>query len=133
MTGPGGLVVGVGAGRGVPAEEILTLIADTLRAAGLDPGQLVALATVEAKAAEPGVRAAADRLGIPLITYSAQNLSTIPVPHPSGRVEAAAGTPAVAEAAALAGAEGGQLLVSKRKSAPSGRAAKATVAVARRG
>jgi cobalt-precorrin 5A hydrolase/precorrin-3B C17-methyltransferase len=48
----------------------------------------------------------------------------VPVPHPSAVVQAAVGTPSVAEAAALAG--GGELAVPKTKSA------RATVAVARR-
>lgn len=133
MTGrPPGLVIGVGAGRGVPAGEILTLIAETLADAGLPPDAVVELATARAKAAEPGIVTAAAGLGVPLTTYCARHLATIPVPRPSETVRAATGTASVAEAAALAASRGGRLLVPKRKSAPGGRVSKATVAVARR-
>ncbi|WP_327298342.1 cobalamin biosynthesis protein [Streptomyces sp. NBC_01197] len=129
--GPGpDLVVGVGASRGVRAGEVAGLIAAALRDAGLSPLDVAELATVETRAAEPGLVAAAVRLGVPLRPYSAAALARIVVPHPSDRSRAAVGTPSVAEAAALAA--GGQLLVPKRKSAPRGRPAMATCAVVRR-
>lgn len=124
------LVVGVGASRGVPADEVLGLVRDVLRGAGLRPSDVVELATVDAKADEPGIVEAAVRLGVPLRTYPADELARIEVPGPSGASLAAVGTPSVAEAAALAA--GGDLLVPKRKSAPEGRPAMATCAVARR-
>lgn len=81
---------------------------------------------------EPGLVQAAERLGVPLVTYSAEELATVEVPNPSGVALAALGTPSVAEAAALAG--GGELLVPKRKSEPvDGRAARVTCAVASAG
>lgn len=125
------LVVGVGASRGVPVDEVLGLVRDVLRGSGLRPSDVVELATVDAKADEPGIVGAAVRLGVPLRTYPADELARIEVPGPSGASLAAVGTPSVAEAAALAA--GGELLVPKRKSAPAGRAAMATCAVARRG
>ncbi|WP_435853801.1 cobalamin biosynthesis protein [Streptomyces sparsogenes] len=130
---PPGLVVGVGAGRGVAMEEVAGLIGRTLSAAGLSVGGVVELATVEAKAAEPGLVAAAARLGVPLRGYGAAALARVAVPGPSGAALTAVGTPSVAEAAALlAAGPGGELLVGKRKSAPPGRPARATCAVARR-
>ncbi|MFD9791684.1 precorrin-3B C(17)-methyltransferase [Streptomyces sp. NPDC059070] len=127
---PKSLVVGVGSAKGVSVDEVLGLVRDALADAGLSPLAVAALATVDAKAREPGIVAAAARLGVPLTTYGAAELARIPVPHPSGAPLAAVGTPSVAEAAALAG--GGELLVPKRKSGPAGRAAMATCAVARR-
>lgn len=128
--GGASLAVGVGASRGAPADEVFGLIRDTLAGAGLSPSSVAELVTVDTKAAEPGIVAAAARLGVPLRTYPAGELARIAVPHPSGAPLAAAGTPSVAEAAALAG--GGELLVPKRKSRPEGRAAMATCAVVRR-
>jgi cobalt-precorrin 5A hydrolase/precorrin-3B C17-methyltransferase len=125
------LVVGVGASRGVPADEVHGLVEEALRDAGLSAADVVALATVDVKAAEPGVLGAAERLGVPLWTYSAGRLARVPVENPSRVALRAVGTPSVAEAAALAG--GGQLLVPKRRSAPSGRPAGATCAIARLG
>ncbi|TQK43712.1 cobalt-precorrin 5A hydrolase/precorrin-3B C17-methyltransferase [Streptomyces sp. SLBN-118] len=131
---PPSLVVGVGASKGAPLDEVLGLIEETLREAGLSALSVRALATVDAKADEPGIVGAARRLGVPLVTYAPGRLASISVPNPSDAPLAAVGTPSVAEAAALA--EGGELLVPKRKSRPlpgtGVRAAMATCAVVRR-
>ncbi|MEW2288953.1 precorrin-3B C(17)-methyltransferase [Streptomyces sp. NPDC047841] len=125
---PPSLVVGVGASKGAPAEEVLGLVEEALREAGLSPRSVAELATVDAKAGEPGIVAAAERLGVPLVTYSAGELAAVEVPNPSDAPLAAVGTPSVAEAAALV--RGGELLVPKRKS--DARPAMATCAVVRR-
>ncbi|WP_327322794.1 precorrin-3B C(17)-methyltransferase [Streptomyces sp. NBC_01210] len=127
---PASLVVGVGASKGAPVEEVLGLVEESLRDAGLSVLSVVALATVDAKAEEPGIVGAAERLGVPVVTYAAEELSSVTVPNPSDAPLAAVGTPSVAEAAALVG--GGELLVPKRKSSPGGRAAMATCAIVRR-
>ncbi|MDP9396682.1 MAG: precorrin-3B C(17)-methyltransferase [Actinomycetota bacterium] len=121
---PPSLVVGVGASRGVTADEVLALVDETLRAAGLSAASVTALATVDVKADEAGIVEAARRRGWPLGTHPAQQLAALAVPNPSEVVRAEVGTPSVAEAAALAGAD--ELVVPKQKSAM------ATVAVARR-
>ncbi|MFF7772297.1 precorrin-3B C(17)-methyltransferase [Streptomyces massasporeus] len=125
---PPTLVVGVGASKGAPVEEVLGLVRDALREAGLSVASVAELATVDAKAEEAGIVEAARRLGVPLVTYSAEELAGVDVPNPSDAPLAAVGTPSVAEAAALVG--GGELLVPKRKSAAS--PAMATCAVVRR-
>jgi len=120
---PPSLVVGVGASSGVPRAEVLGLIRESLATGGLAAESIRELSTVDLKATEPGIVAAAGELGVPLLTHPAQTLATVDVPDPSEVVRAAVGTPSVAEAAALA--SGGELIVPKRKSAH------ATVAVAR--
>ncbi|BAC74118.1 putative precorrin methylase [Streptomyces avermitilis MA-4680 = NBRC 14893] len=125
---PPSLVVGVGASRNAPVEEVLGLVQGALRDAGLSVKSLAELATVDAKADEPGIVEAAARLGVPLVTYSAGELAAVEVPNPSDAPLAAVGTPSVAEAAALV--RGGELLVPKRKSAA--QPAMATCAVVRR-
>lgn len=128
---PPTLVVGVGASRGAPADEVLGLVEAALRDAGLSARSVAELATVDAKADEPGIVAAAERLGVPVVTYGAEELARVSVPNPSDAPLSAVGTPSVAEAAALA--RGGELLVPKRKSErPDGRPAMATCAVVRR-
>ncbi|MEU9434526.1 precorrin-3B C(17)-methyltransferase [Streptomyces sp. NPDC048252] len=128
---PPSLVVGVGASRGAPVDEVLDLVEGVLREAGLSVRSLAELATVEAKADEPGIVGAARRLGVPVVTYSAEELAGVEVPNPSDAPLTAVGTPSVAEAAALIG--GGELLVPKRKSERvDGRPAMATCAVVRR-
>lgn len=126
MADRSGLHLGVGARHGVTADEVLALAEGALAAAG--PGRVVALATVRAKAGEPGIVAAAARLGVPVRAYPAAELAGQRVPHPSVATHAATGTPSVAEAAALlAAGPGGVLVVPKRKSG------RVTVAVARGG
>ncbi|MER6222944.1 precorrin-3B C(17)-methyltransferase [Streptomyces sp900105755] len=128
---PPSLVVGVGAAKGAPADEVLGLVGTALRDAGLSPRSIGELATVDAKSGEPGLVEAAARLGVPLVTYSAEELAAVQVPNPSDAPLVAVGTPSVAEAAALA--RGGELLVPKRKSQrEDGRPAMATCAVVRR-
>ncbi|WP_330267796.1 precorrin-3B C(17)-methyltransferase [Streptomyces griseorubiginosus] len=128
---PPTLVVGVGASKGAPADEVLELIEGALGEAGLSRRSVAALATVDAKAEEPGIVAAAERFGVPLVTWSAEELAAVEVPNPSDAPLAAVGTPSVAEAAALIG--GGELLVPKRKSTRAdGAPAMATCAVVRR-
>ncbi|WP_217254190.1 precorrin-3B C(17)-methyltransferase [Streptomyces sp. AC602_WCS936] len=125
---PPSLVVGVGASKGAPVDEVLGLVEEALRDAGLSAVSVAELATVDAKAEEPGIVGAAERLGVPLVTYAAEELAGVEVPNPSDAPLAAVGTPSVAEAAALVG--GGELLVPKRKSAAA--PAMATCAVVRR-
>ncbi|GGX75373.1 precorrin-3B C(17)-methyltransferase [Streptomyces fructofermentans] len=125
---PPSLVVGVGASKGAPADEVLALVEDSLRGAGLSVRSVAEFATVDAKRDEPGIVEAAARLGVPVVAHSASALAAVEVPNPSAAPLAAVGTPSVAEAAALV--RGGELLVPKRKSAV--RPAMATCAVVRR-
>ncbi|WP_333771694.1 precorrin-3B C(17)-methyltransferase, partial [Streptomyces sp. IBSBF 2435] len=116
-----------GGSRGVEVGEVVALVREGLAAAGLAEESLWTMATVEAKADEAGIVAAAARLGVPLVTFAAEALAQVTVPNPSAAPLAAVGTPSVAEAAAVLGAgPGGELVLEKRKSAM------ATVALARR-
>ena len=122
---PPSLVLGVGASRGVSADEVLDLVDRTLLAAGLAVGSVTAVATVDEKADEAGIVEACARRGWPLTTIPAAALAGVEVPNPSEEPRKVLGTPSVAEAAALVHS-GGELVVEKSKSAM------ATVAVARR-
>ncbi len=99
--------VGIGARPGVTAEEVLAAVDAVLPAGAAD----VALATLDVRAAEPGIAAAAAVRGWPLTGHPAAELARVPVPTLSARVAAAVGTPSVAEAAALV--EGGTLVVGR--------------------
>jgi cobalt-precorrin 5A hydrolase/precorrin-3B C17-methyltransferase len=111
------VVVGAGCSRGCGADELLALIDGALAAAGATAEDVRALATVDVKADEPGLREAARRRGWPLRTHPASALSAVTVPTPSPVVAAHVGTPSVAEAAALLTAGAAGLLVTKRRSA----------------
>lgn len=109
---PASLVVGVGASRGVPTDEVTELIETVLAEAKVSPASVAHLATVDAKADEPGLVAAAAAYGVDLVTHPPERLNAVEVPNPSEAVADAVGTASVAEAAALA--DGGELLVPKR-------------------
>ncbi|HEY3684924.1 MAG TPA: precorrin-3B C(17)-methyltransferase [Streptosporangiaceae bacterium] len=115
------LVVGVGSARGVATSEVREVIDGVLRASGRDPSALRAVATIDLKADETGIVEAARELGLPLRTYPAADLAAEDVPTPSATVQAAVGTPSVAEAAALRAARdagrSAELLVTKHTSA----------------
>ncbi|HEX5299113.1 MAG TPA: precorrin-3B C(17)-methyltransferase [Streptosporangiaceae bacterium] len=121
---PPSLRVGVGASRGAPAEEIGQLIDGVLGELGVSRNSVRYLATVDAKADEPGLHSAAAERGWSVRTFPASRLAAVPVPNPSDVVRRAVGTPSVAEAAALLD-PGSELIAAKRASAH------ATVAVAR--
>ena len=112
-------VVGIGARPGVTADEVLAAVDAVLPP---DAGE-VRLATLAARADEPGIASAAAARGWPLAGYSAAELAPVVVPSPSERVAAHVGTGSVAEAAALVG--GGTLVVGKTVHGP------VTVAVSR--
>lgn len=125
------LTVGVGASRGVGSGEVLELVERVLAEGGLPVDCVKELATVDAKAGEPGLLAAAERLLVPLRTFPSAELCAVEVPTPSVLTRTAVATPSVAEAAALlAAGEGGRLLVRKTPSARPGSTAMATAAVA---
>ena len=91
------ITVGVGAVAGVTAAEVLAAIDAVLPAGAAN----VRLATLDARAAEPGIALAAASRGWAVTAYPPADLAEIAVPSPSGRVAALVGTPSVAEAAAL--------------------------------
>jgi cobalt-precorrin 5A hydrolase len=109
--------VGIGARSGVRTTAVRALLEQVLAGHGLDPSGAV-FATVTARADEPGLREALGP-GVEVVVWRAEELAAEPVPHPSGRVAGAVGTPSVAEAAALrtartlSGATGAGLVVPK--------------------
>jgi cobalamin biosynthesis protein CbiG len=109
------LVVGVGCSRGCPPEELAALVDAVLAKIR---GDVVTLATVDRREAEPCVVALAAGRGVPLRLHSADALAEVAVPTPSDVVARHVGTPSVAEAAALLSAgPGARLAVAKRRSA----------------
>jgi cobalt-precorrin 5A hydrolase / precorrin-3B C17-methyltransferase len=120
---PPSLVAGVGCSRGVGAEEILDLLRRSLAEAGLIEKSVAALASIDVKRDEAGLREAAEKLDLPIHFHPAEALSVVEVPNPSELVREAVGTPSVAEAAVVS--SGAELVLEKRKSA------KATVAIGR--
>ncbi|MDD2902222.1 MAG: cobalt-precorrin 5A hydrolase [Syntrophales bacterium] len=121
---PRNLVAGMGCHKGTPVGELIEFIQKIFRQERLSLASLKALATIEAKKEEPGLRQAAQELGVEFLWFTAEELKTVNVPHPSPQVAKHLGVMSVSEAAALK-AGGGELILAKVKGA------NATLAVAR--
>ncbi|HEY2999273.1 MAG TPA: precorrin-6y C5,15-methyltransferase (decarboxylating) subunit CbiE [Acidimicrobiales bacterium] len=121
----GDLVVGVGCSSAATAGEMAVVVAEALDALDAVPlSDGLGVATIDRRADHPAVLAVAG--GTPPVTFPAGLLAAVDVPHPSPAVDAAVGTPSVAEAAALLAAGPGARLVAGKCAGPT-----ATAAVAR--
>ncbi|MEQ8896105.1 MAG: precorrin-3B C(17)-methyltransferase [Roseovarius sp.] len=110
-------VLGVGCARNADPEELWGLVQETLAEAGIAPGAVACVATIDLKADEPAMNEVARRLGVPLRLFTAEELEaeTPKLANPSEVVFAEVGCHGVSEGAALAC--GGALVVEKRKTA----------------
>lgn len=110
------LYVGVGCNRGTPKQEIWEAIQETFETHQLSLLSIAALATIDQKADEPGLKGLIKERGWPLIFYNAEQLSAVPdLPNPSTYAQKAVGAPGVSEPAALLSAQADTLLVEKQK------------------
>jgi cobalt-precorrin 5A hydrolase/precorrin-3B C17-methyltransferase len=126
---PSTTVVGVGASTGADPDGLRQLVDYGLAGAGVSVAAVGAIATIDRKRAEPALVALASGLGVDCLSFTAARLAAMQVPNPSDVVLRTVGTPSVAEAAALAAAgPGAVLLLTKTVSATGD----STVAVARR-
>ena len=126
---PKSLVLGMGCNRGTGVEEIRELAERVLAENGLSLASVAALTSVDAKDDEQGFIDFAAELGVPFVTFSAEELSKVETPNQSQHALEAVGTASVSEASALSylprHVAGSELIVDKQKSP------NATVAVAR--
>ena len=95
------LWVGIGCERGTSRILIEQAISATFESRHLAPAAIAGIATLDLKADEAGLVELCRDRGWPLRCFAAEDLQDIAVPHPSTIVEAAVGTPSVAEAAAI--------------------------------
>jgi cobalamin biosynthesis protein CbiG len=72
------------------------------------------VASVDAKKDEAALISLAGELEVPFVTFPPEVLSEFETPNPSQRVREAVGTSSVSEAAALALAAGGPLVLEKK-------------------
>jgi cobalt-precorrin 5A hydrolase len=123
---PRRLVVGIGCNRHTSEEEITLAVESVLKSAWLARLAVGRIATIAEKGDEAGLLAFAKESGLPLITYSRDELNRVHGPSPASKhALAAVGARGVCEPAALLAAEGGPLLIPKQK------CGQVTVAVAR--
>ena len=70
--------VGIGCRRGTPAEEIEDAVLEALRENGISTKALAALASIDLKAEEEGIKELARKYKVPFLTYSAEELGEVP-------------------------------------------------------
>ncbi|SKA28220.1 precorrin-3B C(17)-methyltransferase [Consotaella salsifontis] len=115
---PATLALGIGAERGAPAEEAVTLATEVLAEAGRSPLSLAGVFSLDLKADEAAVHAVANHFGVPARFFDAARLEVERdrLANPSDIVFAETGCHGVAEGAALAAAgPDGRLVAPKRK------------------
>lgn len=108
---PDSLVVGMGCNKGTPVDVLRSLLEATLQENNLCLESVRAITTIDLKAGEIGLLQLVRQLGVPLVDYTAEELSGQVVPTPSAMVEGHVGTPSVSEASVLA--HGAALVVEK--------------------
>ncbi|HBX22784.1 MAG TPA: cobalamin biosynthesis protein CbiG [Desulfotomaculum sp.] len=117
---PRNLVAGVGCRSGISEDHILAALNTALGLCRCSLLSLRALATIDVKENEPGLRQAAKRLNLPLLVFSPAQLNHV-LQHSghhmahSAFVQQKVGTPAVCEPAALLASRKGELLLPKHK------------------
>jgi cobalt-precorrin 5A hydrolase len=99
----------------VSEAAITTFVRDVFDKNGLALASLTALGTVQARAAEPGLRSAATALGVDVAFFSSEQLQAVRTPNPSEAAARLIGTKSVCEAAALLLARADSLVVAKTK------------------
>lgn len=105
--------VGLGCRRGKGEEELFAFLRENLDRCGVGLRELRALASIDLKKDEPGLVALAQKLGLPLLTYSAEALQEVSGDFtPSAFVQEVTGVDSVCERAAVL-SSGGQLIVRK--------------------
>ncbi|SIQ16036.1 Cobalamin synthesis G C-terminus [Rhizobium sp. RU20A] len=117
------LILGLGCECGTSAAELIalaeTLLATTSMVSSSSSSSISAIATIDGRAGEPAMHAAAAHFGVPLLVFDAARLEreTPRLATPSEVVFRLVGCHGVAESAALAAAgPGGDLVAAKRKS-----------------
>ncbi len=125
---PKTLVMGLGCERHAAPSEVVALAEQVLLDNGLSHASLAAITSIDLKADEAAIHAAAKHFGVPARFFTAEELNreTPRLRNPSEIVAKEVGVPGVAEASALAAAgRDGELIVGKTRSA------RATCAIAR--
>ena len=112
---PASLTAGIGCNSGTSAEEIEDAVKQTLAENGLSFLSLFRVATIDRKKEEPGLRKFCERNSIELVSFTPEELNTVPGIESSAAAMKATGAKAVAEPAAILGAGAATLLVRKQK------------------
>ncbi len=112
---PKNLVIGIGCNSNTPQSEIEEAVKETLKEYNLSFLSLKALATINKKADEEGIKEFVKKHSLELVAFSADELNRVKGIEGSEVVLKATGAVAVAEPAALLASGAGNLLVPKQK------------------
>ena len=93
--------IGLGCDRGTPLATVQACVDAALAQIGATVADVVAAASIDAKADEVAFIELAARHGWAMQWFSAAQLAAVSVPNPSATVQRYMGTPSVSEAAAL--------------------------------
>ncbi len=93
--------IGLGCDRGTPLATVQACLDAALAQIGATVADVVAAASIDAKADEAAFIELAARHGWTMQWFRAAQLAAVPVPNPSATVQRYMGTPSVSEAAAL--------------------------------
>ncbi|MBL8575952.1 MAG: cobalamin biosynthesis protein [Mesorhizobium sp.] len=110
------IVAGIGSRKGVSAVEVIAAVEHALAEHALSRDGLAMLATASLKGNEPGIIAASGMMNLPLVlvdTTALEDVSAATLTTSSASI-AAANSPSVSEAAALAAAGQGARLAGPR-------------------
>ena len=111
---PRAVTVGIGCRRGTERETIAALAQERREALGLFPQAIRQVASIDLKRDEPGLLAYCEAEGLPLRTYSAEELAQVPGEFTSSDfVRSVAGVDNVCERSACRAAQPGRLLEGK--------------------
>ena len=125
-------MIGMGCRRGVPVEELESLLIQTFQESNLSLQSVGGIGTAEIKRGEPGLEQLAERHGVELSFLQADELNDVFETNPnaitskSERAYGLVGVWGVAEPSALLTAGASELLVTRKNTD------RATVAVARK-
>lgn len=113
---PKTVVLGIGCKRGTEAESIRALIRETLEQNQIFKESICLIASIDLKKDEEGIRICAEELGVPFVTWSAEELEQVRSEDgftESAFVRSVAGVGNVCERSALKGAGTSRLLIRK--------------------
>ena len=74
---PKNLIIGIGCKKGKTEAEICTLVESVLSSEKLSIKQIAAIASIDIKMKEPGLKQAAEKYRVPLQTFSAEELQSV--------------------------------------------------------
>lgn len=110
------LTLGIGCNRYTPSHEISTFIKKTMKEVGLSLHSVIKIGTSDVKIEEQGLLDTAKQMRLPIVFYTKQQLNSVKdIITPSKMAQKYLGINSVSEAAAILAADGGKLLITKKK------------------